>query len=467
MLSCEESPLFFPNGMAIDSIDVCRTCTLRIVSKLPGPGNIINVETNSIVINENPMNSFIVNGVMYNLTQTILMFRGLHRLPARSTVCDAELCLFFQPSQGARDENLCVCIPVDTGGSPTNAYFATITNYAASDRPVIGSLFTPMTSFISYRGPTNFAGRTKRDPRPRGECDPVKTVFTYYVCLTPVTIDVNDYNRLFKMLAPQNYIAPAEPIAEITRERSRLLTLIRGIKIEVPGSAAASREGGGYSTDAMKCYRVDKKRDIVGDKIYVNGNGRPGNTTLTAEMAAAVAGEDINVEVCTGWSSEIKTWPTSLDDFSIAQDTIYNSVGNMRDGFRDLDKLKAVCKTDDNCKGIFKVKNASNNDILYIPVKKAGVLGTPSPVPNLDREFKENTIINKVSCPTATIKPGDVERVLGIILGVIIGVGLCAVVAYYVLKWTNTNYLEVLKLYGNMPKMPWSTSAATAPPAAK
>ena len=79
MLSCEESPLFFPNGMSVDSINLCKTCTLRLVSKLPGPGNIINVNANSIIINENPTNSFIVDGIMYNLTDTGLIFKGLHR----------------------------------------------------------------------------------------------------------------------------------------------------------------------------------------------------------------------------------------------------------------------------------------------------------------------------------------------------------------------------------------------------
>jgi hypothetical protein len=284
------------------------------------------------------------------------MFGGLHRLPARSKVCDAELCLFFKPSQGARDNNLCVCIPVDTGGSHTNGYFATITNYAASDRPVIGTLFSSLSSFLSYRGPTNFTGRTKRDPRPRGECDPVKTMFTYYVCLTPATMDINDYNRLFGMLPKSEYIAPAEPMSEITRERSKLLTLIRGIKIEIPGSAGDAVSSSGYSTDAMKCYRVDKKRDIVGDKIYVNGNGRPGNTTLTAEMAAAAAGEDLNLEVCTGWGSEFSSWPVSFDEFALAGDPLYTKIGNAQNGFKDLDKLKEICKTDERCQGIFKIK---------------------------------------------------------------------------------------------------------------
>lgn len=226
MLSCQESPLFFPNGMSVDSIHLCKTCKLRIVSKLSGPGNIIDVQTNVININENPMNSFIVNGVMYNLASTLLVFSGLHRLPGRSTVCPAELCLMFKPSQGGENNKgmVCLCLPIDTGNSKTSKYFSTITNYATGTRPTVGSLLTNSDTFLSYRGPSNFAPRTKTNPRPRQACDPVQTILTYYVCMSPISMDMADYNRLFGMLPKKGYVGPAEPVAELTKERCKLLT---------------------------------------------------------------------------------------------------------------------------------------------------------------------------------------------------------------------------------------------------
>ena len=300
MLSCEESPLFFPNGMSVDSINLCKTCTLRLVSKLPGPGNIINVNANSIIINENPTNSFIVDGIMYNLTDTVLIFKGLHRLPGRTTVSVAELCLTFSPSQRRDDGLVTLCLPIDIGDAAQQNYFATITNYPSEGRPVIGSLISESATFLSYRGPSIFSPRTKKNPRPRDVCDPIKTHMRYFICLTPILMNVRDYERFYDMLPKEKYVNPAgntltrivdpaEPTSELTTERCKLLTRITGITVETPTKQpkAVVSSTQGYSPDSLKCYRLDKQRDIVGDKIYVNGNGKPGNTTLAKEMAAA------------------------------------------------------------------------------------------------------------------------------------------------------------------------------------
>lgn len=464
MLSCEESPLFFPNGMSVDSINLCKTCTLRLVSKLPGPGNIIGVNENNIIINENPTNSFIVDGIMYNLMQTVLVFKGLHRLPGRNLVSDAELCLAFSPSQGKGEGFVVLCLPIDIGDTTQKNYFSTISNYPSGNRPAIGSLISESATFLSYRGPSIFSLRTKKNPRPRDVCDPIKTHMRYFICLTPIRMNVKDYERFYEMMPKEKYTNPAgatltrivetvEPIAELTVERCKLLTRINGITVETatkrPKAVVNSAQG--YSPDSLKCYRLDKQRDIVDDKIYINGNGRPGNTTLTKEMAAAAGGEDISITELPEWTPEITSWPVSFDELSLMNDPYYNKLKESRDGFKDLDKLKAACKADDRCQAIFKYKEARNNNTGYIPVKTAGVVGTPSPDPNWETEFSEHTFINKITPTLPSVKPGDIERILGTILGIVFGLVLCAVIAYYVLKCTNTNYLDVLKLYGTTP----------------
>jgi len=273
-------------------------------------------------------------------------------------------------------------------------------------------------------------------------------------------MNINDYNRLFGMLPKKGYVGPAEPISELTRERCKLLTRIVGITTDTSktdGGRGGSSASNGYSPDSLKCYRLDKQRDIVGDKIYINGNGKPGNTLLSAEMAAAAAGEDIGLELCKdAWGPEFTTWPASMDDISLMNDPLYNSPN----GFTDLEKLKQICNKDDRCQGILKFKN--NQTTLYGPVKNAGVIGTASPDERWTSMFPEHTIMNKIKCAPPTVKPGDIERILGIIVGVLLGLLLCAVVAYYVLKWTNTNYLDVLKLYGKTTPQVWTTSVATA-----
>jgi hypothetical protein len=170
-------------------------------------------------------------------------------------------------------------------------------------------------------------------------------------------------------------------------------------------------------------------------------------------MAAAAAGEDMDVEACKGvlWSPEIKTWPASLEDiFALIRDQLYKE--GVRYGFTDIEKLKAICANDDNCKGIFTAKSASSGKTNFYPVKTAGVPGTPPPIPELtDATLPIHTISNKIACPKVTVKPGDIERVLGIVLGIVFGLLACACIAYFVLKWTNSNYLNVLKLYDTTP----------------
>lgn len=57
-----------------------------------------------------------------------------------------------------------------------------------------------------------------------------------------------------------------------------------------------------------------------------------------------------------------------------------------------------------------------------------------------------------------SIKPGDIESIVGIIFGVTIAVIVCATIAYYLWKLTFTHYLPTLKLYEN----PLSTASLSA-----
>jgi hypothetical protein len=50
----------------------------------------------------------------------------------------------------------------------------------------------------------------------------------------------------------------------------------------------------------------------------------------------------------------------------------------------------------------------------------------------------------------ASIKPGDIEKTLGIVLGVIVGIVICSLIAYMLWKHVFTNYLSVQELY-NIP----------------
>jgi hypothetical protein len=349
MLTCGESPLWYPNNYSLSNVSKCKSCSLRFVTALPGPGTIIYTKDYMVLFNDNPTSSVIVDGTMYNLAHSYFLVHGLHRIPGYTTTCDAEVCFLFQPSQGRGEKFLCVSLPVSIGETITNQYFSTITNYATANRPTLGSLIPTNANFLHYRGPDNLTGRTKKTPQPRSECDPIKTVISYYVCLTSITISESDYNRFADLCS--KLVFPPEPNGELSNERMRLITHIQNVEVESPETQTKSKKSPGqlgYNTSALKCYRLDKK-DIVNDRVYINGYGKPGDTTLQDEMDVAASGEVVD------------------DEFT-----------SRRSSF---------------------------------------------------------------------IKPRDIEGFLSFILGLLIAIIVTAFIAYYILKWTNINYLDVLKLY--------------------
>jgi hypothetical protein len=336
---CSETPLWLPPAFNIQEIQKCTSCTLRLTAALAGPG-LVNPHRSGLTIDENPTVSLSVNGIDHNLTGTILTFPGAHKFPDRQNPCDAELFLFFQNTRDSTKQ-ICLTVPLDIGPGDANPYFKTLTNVVQNNRPTVDTVIPKDTKLLMYPG-ADIRGRSKDNPRPESQCEPVKRVITYYVCMTPANIASNDYSRLIALAAPWRN-GPAKPRANvlITRLRS-LATCID--KLILSEKQITSR-GRGVDTKSMKCYRLDKDRDVIGSKVYVGDQAKPART-LDQELAE----------------------PSELEN----------------DGITD-----------------------------------------------------------------ASVRPGDIEQVLAIVLGVTVGIVVCATVAYYIWKYCFTNYLQVQKLYNS------------------
>jgi hypothetical protein len=283
-----------------------------------------------MMINENPVTTLSVNGVAHNLTLTYVTFPGAHRLPDFQLPCDAELFCWFQHSTTPQ-VYVCLTLPLVVGAS--NPYFATLGTVTAN-RPTLSTLFDPATVFLSYRG-ASLQGRSAADPRPRTKCDPPSLV-TYYVATKPTTIATADYQRLQGKDRP----GPPKPVADIIQARLvKLGTLVKGITI----SGSESDSQAGTSAKAMKCYRLEDK-DVVGDRVYVGGKGRPGRS-LSQELE-----------------------------------------------------------------------------------KAASDMTTPEP---------------------GGVKPGDIENILGIVIGVLLGLVLCSAAAYYIWNSVFGHYVKAQELYAS------------------
>jgi len=176
-------------------------------------------------------------------------------------------------------------------------------------------------------------------------------------------ISNKNFTRLRGLCDAKMLKGPPRPFAEISMNRAtRILTLITSITLKAP--VRLRDADAALSTKSLKCYRIDPKKDIKDDKVYIGG--APSDTTLADEL------------------------------------------------------------------------------------RKAADLSSSEPPDD------------------GSVKPGDIEGVVGIVLGVTIGVILCATVAFLIWNGTFTKYLSVQKLYNNplsaaklsmkMPKLPTLSS---------
>lgn len=279
---CAETPVWVPNDVSADRIPDCKSCKLRLVCPVPGPGT-VSPRVEGLLVDENPLSTLSVNGIQHNLVETILMISGAHKLPGRTEVCKAELACYFQSTRDF-SIHVCLCLPIDIGVGDANQYFATLGNIT-SGRPVLSKIVPAKATYMLYRG-ADLRGRSARSNVPSAFCDPVKRVTAYYVCLTPIFISNADYTRLVGR-AGKDWVGPPKPLTPVVV--SRLVSFasrVNGIMIGTPkpiGTSSAQAEGPGYPTKALKCYRVDPARDIRDNKVYVGGVGAP--TDLKKELA--------------------------------------------------------------------------------------------------------------------------------------------------------------------------------------
>lgn len=289
--TCSESPLKFPQLMDIQRIYPCISCKLRLNSQIPGPGTVVKHET-GLLLNENPQTTLSINGIQHHLIESFIYIPGAHRLPGQGETSVLEVALYFRTEDGQKC--ICLCIPVQVGGAAndeSNMYFASL-NEIVRNRPTIGNLVSPTSAVLSYRG-ADMRGRDGRNSRPRQLCDPLTRTVMYYVLLTSATISAAEYQRLKKISDDAN--GPPKPITELIESRYKLLTRIDGInviKAPTPTTASTKSTNGGVSTKAVKCYRLNKEKDIVDNKIYI---GHPGSTLeseLTKSDATQADGED-------------------------------------------------------------------------------------------------------------------------------------------------------------------------------
>ena len=282
---CKEAPVWLPTLFTSNMLNECSSCTLRINAPAAATGTVYS-DPMGLTIDESPLIILSVNGIQHSLIETRLCIPGAHRLEGRQTVCDAEIIATFRDTNKP-DKFVNLCLPVDTGNE--NKYFSTLNKGALKNRPAFTTLLTQSSYFFMYTGP-DIRGRSAKDSRPRIACDPVKQRIDYYVCETPIKIAADDL-KLLTDKAGKDRNGPPKPLSEVTPGRIRSLGLrIKRITVEGPATASGTTRDGGVSTSAMKCYKLNADKDIIGDKIYVNH--KENTSSLADELTNAAVNFD-------------------------------------------------------------------------------------------------------------------------------------------------------------------------------
>lgn len=330
-LGCSETPVWLPRtDFRMDSIQVCKSCKVRLTSKIAGPGN-VSASPEGLIINENPTVTLTFNGAQHNLIQTTMSFPATHRLADLPLPSEAEILFYFQ-NYTEYNKILCVALPLTIGDSESSLYFASLGTGITPNRPTMTTLFGKDDVFLTYRG-ADLRSRTADTPRPRDRCDPVQTVITYILSTKAATISWNDYNRLLKISGENRencnkhngrsvqekeaYAAckagpwvpaaggPPKPRTDVTINRIvKLASRINGIILEDNRTKKSS--GDGLTTKSLKCYKLNPSKDIQGDKVFVGGKDRPGIHTLEDELAAAAAHPELSEAEINAEKSSIK-----------------------------------------------------------------------------------------------------------------------------------------------------------------
>jgi hypothetical protein len=308
---CAETPIWIPNDFNVNRVPDCKSCKLRLVSPVPGPGT-VSPRIDGLLVDENPLSTLSVNGIQHNLVETILLIGGAHRLPARDAPCKAELTLYFQNTRDF-SQHICLCLPVDVGSGAAVQYFATLGG-VTSGRPVLSRIVPAAATYLMYRG-ADLRGRASNNNVPSRFCDPVSRVTTYYVCMTPIFMSSVDHARLVAR-GGKTVVGPPKPLTPVVNSRLvSYVTRVRGITIGAPGPVGESGAAGGpgYPTKALKCYRLDPNRDVVKDRVYVGGKGIP--TDLRAELSNKSAREPEYEGIMPG---DVQRWISSWVALGIA-----------------------------------------------------------------------------------------------------------------------------------------------------
>lgn len=235
-LTCNETPMSWPQSAALGDIETCGTCGIHVYADTPGSLQVLtrrqgNGTGDGVNIEENASIGADYRGQRYALDEAVLHVPGLHVFPGNKEVYPAEYHIhmrtFSQP-QRALTLVLAVTHRDLASTAPGQDYFAAVAAKPdpSATRPALGTLLVPGTPMLQYQGP-DIRGRTSDNPNTNA-CDPDVGVERQFLLVlgTPLRIRATDLERIPRegslSTDPRDLPAPGvRPTAILPRDRLR------------------------------------------------------------------------------------------------------------------------------------------------------------------------------------------------------------------------------------------------------
>lgn len=285
-LTCAQTPLSWPAGVALTDLPVCTGCAIRIDAPRAGSLQVFTRRSGAGVGDgvtiEEARSAVAVDyrGQRYTLLEAIFQTPGLHVFPGQTDVYPAEYHLHCQ-TFAAPQRKLVIVVPVShkvTGAGVD--YFAAIRAQPdpAAPRPTLLSLFAGASTIdtVQFLG-ADILGRTSETPTPEEQCAPAAMETMMALVLRPCQIRAVDLERIPRegSLSTDPRDLPVQPRlkSSVTVSRAQLLAVavLSRPGLQIAGFKALTDTSGGSRTE-LECYPLevqDGKDVIVTDKTAI------------------------------------------------------------------------------------------------------------------------------------------------------------------------------------------------------
>jgi hypothetical protein len=316
-LSCTQTPFQFPKVAKVSDLPEYKTSTIRLIGDKPGPGRILQrASKDGQLIEENTQITLLFEGQTFNISDTILHFPGMHRLPGSDSPPAGELHIYFRVNKPSKQQmvrdDVCVVIPIKVGVGKGVDYFSYLNRDAAVRTeylPPLTSILTDKTPVILYKG-KDLKNRAAGLPRPDTQCLPNSYAIQHIILQNPVNIRAKDVERIKAINEYIELEPPNDPISVADLRRFCAIYTNPGLRIGSFTQAPTDLPAGVKRMADMKCRPIDAKKDIKGDKIIINENAR--EIFLPDELYGKRKLEDENGVPGAGSGSSIK--PGQFED---------------------------------------------------------------------------------------------------------------------------------------------------------